>query len=75
MERTNNLFQKTWGTIPVKTFSSLKPSTFHILTVLSDDAVARYLLTKYIREMMEEACHAGGERERVRNTLLVCGRE
>ena len=51
---------------PVKTFSSLKPSTFHILTVLSDDAVARYLLTEYVREMMEEPCHMERERERER---------
>jgi len=40
-----NAVDSNMENIPVKTFSSLKPSTFHILTVLSDDAVARYLLT------------------------------
>ena len=31
------------GFPPVKVRSKVKPSTFHILTVWSDDAVARYL--------------------------------
>lgn len=29
--------------IPIKVFSNVKPSTFQILTVWSEDAVARYL--------------------------------
>lgn len=29
--------------IPIRVFSNVKPSTFHILTVWSEDAVARYL--------------------------------
>lgn len=29
--------------LPVRVFSKVKPSTFHILTVWSADAVARYL--------------------------------
>lgn len=32
-------------TLPTKVLSNLKPSTFQIFTVLSDDAVARYLQT------------------------------
>lgn len=31
--------------LPTSVFSNVKPSTFHILTVLSEDAVARYLYT------------------------------
>lgn len=60
-------------TIPVKTFSSLKPSTFHILTVLSDDAVARYLLNKSIRALKRKDEENGFQRKNMKH--VTCSQE
>lgn len=43
MENEDEALKGCWFKLPIRVFSKVKPSTFHILTVWSDDAVARYL--------------------------------